>query len=319
MPNKKFWSSTVARILKQEVGDAGDNLPARLLNGMRNRLEPMEIAARLARELRSTARLSGSKSLEPVDLNAICAKMDLAVQYRPLAADAILREAETSYVAVINSANRPSRQRMSLAHEIGHLVLYQATGLREAFGHILPDERCSEESREIELLCDCFASELILPAEVWTQQINNSGLSLHTLRKLMDCYGITVATAARRVAEVVAYECAVIAWTPVYDGPSLIKLQPVKSWGKGILPSGELPHEIPNRQEFCVPGSPLYALKAPLGTFGKLSLRGIKGAYLAHSAAFDSKYLATLIIPERFGWGVMQGSHQAAEMSAASQ
>ena len=294
-------------MLVQNVRPDGDTLIARLRAGMKGKFEPPEVVARFAQELRSVIERPDGKRLEPVDIASICEKVGLTVQYQPLGVDALLQETESGYVATINSAQRLSRQRMSLAHEIGHLILYQATGLRESFGHILPDQRQSSESQEVEKLCDYFAAELVLPSEVWQNQLQTGGLSLTTLRKLMNCYGITIATAARRAVEVGTVECAVIAWTPIYKDNSLVELEPVKSWWKSAAGVVGKPLSIPNRQEFCLPGSPLYALKQQSETFGKISLGGVKGNYIAHSDVIDSKYIATLIIPERFGWGMMFG------------
>jgi Zn-dependent peptidase ImmA (M78 family) len=318
MPKKKTWTSTVAYMLVQNVRPDGDTLIARLRAGMKGKFEPPEVAARLARDLRSVTEYHDRKPLEPVNIDSICAKLGLTVRYQTLGVDALLQETESGYVATINSAQRPSRQRMSLAHEIGHLILYQATGLRESFGHILPDQRQSSESQEIEKLCDCFASELVLPAEVWRSQIQIGGLSLTTLRKLMNCYDITIATAARRAIEVGTVECAVIAWTPIYKDNSLVELEPVKSWWKNAAGSLGKPLTIPNRQEFCIPGSPLYALKEQSETFGKISLGGVKGNYIAHSDVIDPRYIATLIIPERFGWGMMLGHSWHKPLSSVS-
>jgi Zn-dependent peptidase ImmA (M78 family) len=318
MIKKKPWSSTVACMLVQNVRSEGETLIARRGASKKGKLAPPEIAARLAQELRGVAGYPEIKRLEPVDIASICAKVGLTVEYQPLSVDALLQETESGYLATVNSTQRPSRQRMSLAHEIGHLMLYQATGLRESFGHILPDQRQSDESQEIEKLCDCFAAELVLPSEVWEKQLKTGGYSLTTLRKLMDCYDITVGTAAKRAAEVGTMEFAVIAWTPIYKDDSLVELKPVKSWCKNSAGESVEPFSIPNREEFCLPGSPLYAFKQKSETFGKISLGGVEGSYMAHSDVIDSKYIATVIIPKHYGWGMMFGHSWPKSLSNAA-
>lgn len=303
---KKDWKSAVARTLRLKSQPVYDNAAERLADGRRKELEAPEIAAKLALKLRESEGDSGGGAPAPINLAHICKSVGLAVEYVPLAVDAILQETGSGYLALVNSTHRLSKQKMSLAHEIGHLVLYKETGLRQAFGHTIPEERHSSEAQEIERLCDCFAAELVLPSEVWDRQIRTDGLSLATLRKLMNCYGITLATAARRTVEVIAYECAVIAWTPVYENGRLISIDPVKCWSRHPIKDA-LPRSIPGGEELCVPGSPLRAFKEQSATFGRLSLDGIDGRYLANSDVIDSKYIATIILPERFGSDVMMG------------
>lgn len=313
MPTKKReeWKSVVARTLRLRSQPAYESAAARFADRNRSGLEAPEIAAKLARKLRESEGDAGA--LGPVDLTHICTVVGLAVEYMPLGVDAILQETGSGYLALVNSTVRPSRQKMSLAHEIGHLMLYKETGLREAFGHTIPEERHSNEAQEIEKLCDSFAAELVLPSEVWDREIRINGLSLATLRELMMCYGITLATAARRMVEVATYDCAVIAWTPVYENDRLVSIDYVRSWSR--LPVKRLsPRSIKDEEVCCVPGSPLRALKEQAATFGKLSLDGVAGRYFANSDVIDSKYLATIILPEVYGQGVMRGARGAVHL-----
>jgi Zn-dependent peptidase ImmA (M78 family) len=309
MPGKKVWKSAVARILAQPQKEQPvyDSLAAWFLAQAQKGLSPDHSVAMLAQTLRDSEKESDKNSLEQVDLFKICAKVGLAVHHQPLSVDALLQETESGYLAIINSMARQSRQRLSLAHEIGHLMLYQATGLIQAFGHVSPNERPNSESREIEELCDSFANELIMPSDAWQFLLVREGISLSTLKKLKDVYGVTTSTAARRMVEVSRFECAVIIWTPVYEGEALIKLDPVRCWEKITSGRKGQPPSIEPRQDFHLAGSPFKALENQSETIGKISIpiNGTKGKYLAHSDIIDASHVMTLIIPEHFGWEVM--------------
>lgn len=261
----------------------------------------------LAQKLLDSEGAGGISRVGPTDLEAVCAKVGLTVEHRPLLVDALLQETESGYLAVVNSTNKAAKQRISLAHEIGHLMLYQATGLRQAFGHLSPDERQSDESIEIEELCDIFAFELTMPSDAWRGHILADGMSLTTVRSLMECYRVSIATAAQRLRDIDAVECGVVAWKPVYENGVLVEMEPVR-WSERLTPKRNAnPRRIPNIPQFRVPGSPIYALETRAETIGKLPplFHGTAGRYLGQSDIIEVKYVATVIIPERLGWGLM--------------
>jgi Zn-dependent peptidase ImmA (M78 family) len=272
----------------------------------------------LAQRLRDQDNQPYKKSLEQVDLSAVCLRVGLAVDYQPLSVDALLQETESGYLAIINSTASQSRQRISLAHEIGHLVLYQATGLRQAFGHVSPNERGSNESLEIEDLCDCFASELTMPSDIWRDVIFRDGMSLSTFKKLKAAYGVSTTSAAQRMVEAGSIECAIIIWKPIYRDNLLIQLDPIYCWGKISSGRSCQPSSIEPEQEYLVAGSPFHALEKSSATAGKVSLplNGMKAKYLAHSDIINSTHIMTLLIPERFGWGIMFRGSRSEQASA---
>lgn len=308
MPSKRVWRSAVARVLtqQQKKQSTDDSIAGLLLAQIQKGLSASNAAAMLAEKLRNSEKQLDRKSLKQVDLDAICAKIGLAVQYQPLTVDALLQETESGFLAIVNSLAKQSRQRKSLAHEIGHLMLYQATGLIQAFGHISPSERQNNESLEIEELCDCFASELIMPSTIWRHLISTEGLSLPTLKKLKDFYGVSIATASQRMVDISLFECAIIIWIPIYKDNVLIKLDPVRCWEKLTAGKKSQPQSLSLKQEFVVPGSPFHALEKQSMSKGVFSiiLPGAKGKYLAYSDIIDKNYIITLLIPQHFGWEI---------------
>jgi Zn-dependent peptidase ImmA (M78 family)/DNA-binding XRE family transcriptional regulator len=82
-------------------------------------------------------------------------------------------------VIVINSAFDTERKRFTALHELGHLLL--------AFGD-------SVSGKEMEKMCNLFASEMLVPKEVFTRLIGASRveISLKELKYIQKIFGISV-------------------------------------------------------------------------------------------------------------------------------
>ncbi len=285
MRTKRIWQSAVAQILSKKW----NNLPA------------PKVAAILAQEVR------GPKEKGRTNLEAISASVGLSIQYQPLRVDALLQQTESGYVAIINSTTNKGRQRFSLAHEIGHIAMFNATGLRQAFGHLSPSE--SVDSFEVENLCDCFASELLMPLKEWQQHIFNEGVSLQVIRTLMDSYSVSMAAATKRVVDASIWNCAIIIWEAIYQNDKLEELKPIQTWTNITLGVSKSPKSMPNSPVFRLPGSPLYALEKGSETIGEtlLPFGQTREKYLAQSSIIRKKPLrvATLILAEPHGEGIL--------------
>lgn len=287
MRTKRIWQSAVAQILSKKW----NNLPA------------PDVVAILAQEVR------GSKERGRTNLEEISASVGVSIQYEPLRVDALLQQTQSGYVAIINSAANKARQRFSLAHEIGHLAMFNATGLRQAFGHLSPSERQNPDSFEVENLCDCFASELLMPLKDWQQHIFEEGISLQVIRNLMHSYGVSMAAATKKVVDADIWHCAIIIWEAVYKSDKLEELKPVQTWTNIALGTSKWPKSMPNSPAFRLPGSPLYALERGTETIGEtlLPFDQTTEKYLAQSSIVRKKPLrvATLILAEPHGRGIL--------------
>lgn len=80
---------------------------------------------------------------------------------------------------VVNGNFPPERKRFTALHELGHLLL---------------DIPADVSSKEVESLCNAFASELLLPAVVLKSKLGNSrhGISLSELTDIQRQFGISV-------------------------------------------------------------------------------------------------------------------------------
>lgn len=312
METKRVWKSAVARslVLQHKKQPAPAPIGDQIIVMSQKGISPAGCAALLAKRLYQSAGSLGNRSPKAVDLKVLCDRVGLGVEYRPLVLDGLLQETDSGYLAVINSIDKPPRQRMSLAHEIGHLALYRETGLTQAFGHISVPERKSIDASEVEQLCDHFASELVMPSDEWQDLIKAEGLSLTTLNQLRELYEVSMTDAAPRlaeVAEIALMESAIIIWKPVLENEVAVAMQPIRNWGKLRLGNRFLKQPLCRSSESVLSGSPFYAWENKTTTAGKISLpmMGSAGKYLAQSDLINSKHIITLLLPERLGWESM--------------
>jgi Zn-dependent peptidase ImmA (M78 family) len=68
----------------------------------------------------------------------------------------------------VNSLHAPNRQRFTLAHEIGHVVLHRH--ILEGAVHVdrvlLRDRNSSTGTDQLEIQANAFASELLMPTDI---------------------------------------------------------------------------------------------------------------------------------------------------------
>lgn len=111
---------------------------------------------------------------------------------------AILEIGGKPAIAVLNKAKPISRQRFTLAHELGHIFLSHAQ--RDAYDpeEIREDQNTftetSKPSREKE--ADAFASELLIPSE----RLKENVADINNIEKLADIFQVSRAAVTLAVA-----------------------------------------------------------------------------------------------------------------------
>ena len=82
----------------------------------------------------------------------------------------------TNIVIGVNSADRPARQRFTIAHEIGHMLLHANEPLIvDERGYALIGERREGESSPREIEANAFAAALLMPA-TWVSDALHDGI-----------------------------------------------------------------------------------------------------------------------------------------------
>lgn len=144
----------------------------------------------------------------PYDPTALALALGVArVALQPLDCDGQIRLEDERLVVELN-AGTPSRgrRRFTIAHEVGHLVLWEVCGGIKR----TPERRHgSGRTSEIERLCDTLAAEILAPRteirELWSSYSNQEGPLLRTAQLIVEVekrYAVSLHFAAVRVREV---------------------------------------------------------------------------------------------------------------------
>ncbi len=103
-------------------------------------------------------------------------------------------EVEDGLEIRLNCFNSAARQRFTLAHEVGHLML------PSVLGPYLQDDGLCTDDDELEKACDAIATELLMPVEHVTSFVATlRGPSTQNLSEVAQRFGVSLHTAARRV------------------------------------------------------------------------------------------------------------------------
>lgn len=112
--------------------------------------------------------LLGGQVQPPVQLEPIMDALDAELRILDLASDisGILYREGDRRVIIVNSGHGSERQRFTIAHEIGHLVLHKPTDVHVDHGLKInlrsPVSALAEDADEIE--ANAFAANLLMPA-----------------------------------------------------------------------------------------------------------------------------------------------------------
>lgn len=107
----------------------------------------------------------------------------------------LLHLADRGTGAVMINSNHPrTRQRFTLAHELGHYLFDKASFNVCSTGIVRPGPRSTSEYR-----ADVFASALLLPRRAVDQVCTNESISIEAISRLMDDYQVSRAATVSRL------------------------------------------------------------------------------------------------------------------------
>ncbi len=139
----------------------------------------------------------------PVPVEKLAKSLGVRIEYNPfddeLSGMAFLRDGKP--IIGVNSKHHPNRQRFTIAHELGHIVLHRSHletavlidksknfMIEEGKNFIPRNQTSAEGSDPLEIQANAFASELLLPAKLVRQVLSESTGDLHD-----DAYLISLA------------------------------------------------------------------------------------------------------------------------------
>ena len=110
----------------------------------------------------------------------------------------------TGFAITVNGNESQERQRFTICHEIAHIILELPSKHEE-----LPS--WSYAKRDLnEVLCDIFASELLMPYEYFLKRIPGDQPSVEVIEALAEEFATSFPATASRYASLVVFPCAYV-------------------------------------------------------------------------------------------------------------
>lgn len=121
-----------------------------------------------------------------------------------------------SYIVSLARGQSRVRKRFTLAHEIGHAIVYKSIGVRGGLskdGRRLSCGTETEDEIDEERLCDILATELLMPREQFHEFMEHTGVSALAIPMIARRFDVSLQAASRRIANVLSYEIGIGLWT----------------------------------------------------------------------------------------------------------
>lgn len=135
----------------------------------------------------------------PVPVEEIATKLGATVVYEAMdrSVSGLLVRDDDSTVMGINATHPEVRQRFSIAHEVGHLVLHR--GRPMVVDHVrlnLRDDRSSAATDYEEIQANAFAAELLMPRDLVLRALRDvdaerSGSEARVVSDLAQVFGVS--------------------------------------------------------------------------------------------------------------------------------
>lgn len=127
----------------------------------------------------------------PIPVEEIAADMGLEIRRLPLeggSVSGLLYQSDDATVIGVNSKDAPTRQRFTIAHEIGHYLLHGKRKLHvdKGFRVHLRDQTSSEASDVAEIEANQFAAELLMPEMMIREALQDKMIDVESDNDLME-------------------------------------------------------------------------------------------------------------------------------------
>lgn len=142
----------------------------------------MSVSAARKEEIRAQARQLVAQhqvAAPPVPVDRLARAMGVSLRYAPLADElsgmAFIKEGVS--VIAVNALHHPHRQRFTIAHELAHHVLHAdklAVGIHVDKVILRRDVLAAKGIDDGEIEANTFASELLMPRELFSQIVGQS-------------------------------------------------------------------------------------------------------------------------------------------------
>jgi len=144
-----------------------------------------------------------------IDLEAIAFDLGAKVRYRKLdGCDARIVGDKITAIISINTDAYPTRQRFSLAHEIGHWYEDRGKGVLPCSAEDIGPQNAEAKSKEA--LANAFASQLVLPNYLFRPRIIGLPPNLDTVSCLADEFNASLTATAIKLVNCTSLKAMVV-------------------------------------------------------------------------------------------------------------
>jgi Zn-dependent peptidase ImmA (M78 family) len=135
----------------------------------------------------------------PIPVEAIARSLGAQIRYSPFEGDIsgmVFRDKEQMVIGV-NSLHHPNRQRFTIAHEIGHLLLHKGTEVHvdRTFRVNLRNDVSSKAVDPDEIEANRFAAQLLMPEHFLSRDLKGQEIDIEKedeLRLLASKYRVSL-------------------------------------------------------------------------------------------------------------------------------
>ncbi len=171
----------------------------------------------LQRTRRAFQRASGE--FPPTNLELIGKNLGVhSIKKEPIALEGLLVWEEGKYSIKVRRDRPPARQRFTIAHELGHLIVREAGNLALRPTQARMSVPCAEHAWEEEL-CDYVAAQLLIPDDWAWAFVNARRPDFSTIAEMARLCETSLEVAARRLVEEARGRCRLLWWK--LDGSQL--------------------------------------------------------------------------------------------------
>jgi hypothetical protein len=175
---------------------------------------PRHIVKSFATELYFSLRMPGP----PFSPYVYARSLGIAIEHDNIQAEALFVSGQNGQHKIVLPIDRkvPSkreirRRNFTVAHEVGHFMVKRALTGAIAFKHLKNDDP------EEEVLCDAFASELLMPKHALLADIRENGTFPCVMVDLADRYDVSLTSLLSKAVEVCNRFIAAVIWTRLND------------------------------------------------------------------------------------------------------
>ena len=144
----------------------------------------------------------------PVPVEELAVAMGISLRFEPFTGEmsGLLHRTSGGATIGVNSAHASTRQRFTVAHELGHYLLHNDE-LHVDEGFLFRDARAATATHEQEIEANQFAANLLMPAEFLRREDVNVLDVEHAdaVRELAEKYGVSVQAMTLRLSKFLAY------------------------------------------------------------------------------------------------------------------